>query len=246
MPGVDLGVGRAIELLRTHLRTYVDEFQPAREPTPRGGFFLDNESYGPVDAEILYAMIRHDLPGQVVEFGSGASSHVIAAAAAKNFAEGAPLAHRIYDPYPFTASPMGGVQSATVSELRAEDLDAASVADQIDPGDILFVDTTHTVRTGGDVTWLFLELLPRLQVGVLVHVHDVFLPYEYPRSWVVEERHAWAEQYLLHAILMFSGAFEVVFPAHAIARAHPRRLAELVPSFRPGDEPGAFWIRRVA
>src|SRR5581483_11082477 len=85
-------------------------------------------------------------------------------------------------------------------------------------GDVLFVDTTHTVKTGGDVTRIVLEFLPRLAPGVLVHLHDIFLPYEYPREWVVQERRAYAEQYLLQAFLAFNPTYEVVFPAHAVTR----------------------------
>jgi hypothetical protein len=245
LPGVDLRIEEAIVLLRGELRPHLAEFRPPRtaaEARP-GGFHLDNGGYESVDAETLYAMLRHARPARVVELGSGASSHVIDLARRANEHDGHPFAHAIFDPYPFAASPLGPVPGARVSPVRAEDLDAAEVL-ALRSGDVLFVDTTHTVRTGGDVTRILLELVPLLAPGVLVHVHDVFLPWEYPRAWVVGERRAWAEQYLLQAFLAFNSEWEVVLPAHAVARAAPELLHGLIPSFGSGVSPGAFWMRR--
>ena len=180
------------------------------------------------------------------ELGSGASTHVIHLAALANARDGSPLEHTVFDPFPFKASPIGPVAGATAHPIRAEDLDPARFA-ALQAGDVLFVDTTHTVRTGGDVTHIFLEILPRLAPGVTVHVHDIFLPYEYPRDWVLDQRRAWAEQYLLQAFLAFNRDFEVLMPNYALARAAPQALRQAIPSFDPSTvRPGGFWIRRRA
>ena len=93
---------------------------------------------------------------------------------------------------------------------------------------------------------ILLEVLPRLAPGVYVHFHDIFLPYEYPREWVVTKRRAWAEQYMLHAFLAYNREFEVVLPVHALARAHLDVVRRHVPSWGGGGTgPGAFWIRRL-
>jgi hypothetical protein len=89
-----------------------------------------------------------------------------------------------------------------------------------------------------------LEILPRLVSGVLIHVHDIFLPFDYPRPWVLELRKAYAEQYLLHAFLAFNDAFDVVLPVHALATSDPVKLGRQIPSFRPGVTPDAFWLQR--
>ncbi len=253
LPGVDLRVEDALALLEGPLLPHLSEFHPPLSPTEPGGlpsstgagrFWLHNNSYESVDAETLYAILRHLKPTRVYELGSGASSHVIHIAALANTEEGGPLEHTVFDPFPYRASPMGPVLSATTHPIRAEDLDPARFS-ALQAGDVLFVDTTHTVRTGGDVTHIFLEILPRLAPGVVIHVHDVFLPYEYPRDWVVDERRAWAEQYLLQAFLAFNSDFEVLMPNYALARAAPVRLKRLIPSFDPRTvRPGAFWIRR--
>ncbi len=133
-----------------------------------------------------------------------------------------------------------------MTAVRAEELDPALVAGLLDEGDVLFVDTTHTVKTGGDVDHIFSALIPRLVPGVWVHIHDVFLPFEYPRMWVVDDRRLWAEQYLVHAFLAFNSSFRVRFPAMAVSRAVPDTVAELVPGFSLAARPGAFWIERVS
>jgi hypothetical protein len=101
------------------------------------------------------------------------------------------------------------------------------------------------VKTGGDVVRIVLEVLPVLRPGVLVHFHDVFLPYEYPRAWVFELRRAWGEQYLLQAFLAYNEEFEVLMPCHALSRAEPERSSQLISSFGPEVARGAFWIRRL-
>lgn len=248
LPGVDLRVDDAVALLAGPLAPYLAQFRPPLErPAEPGGFWLRNGAYQSVDAEVLYAMVRRLRPRRVHEFGSGASSHVIAAAARANAADdpaAAPLDHVIVDPFPFATDGFGPVPGATIRAVRAEDTDPADV-DALAANDILFVDTSHTVRTGGDVTHLLLDVIPRVAAGVHVHLHDVFLPYEYPRDWVVDRRHAWAEQYLLQAFLAFNDRFEVVLPTYAVARAAPGLLATLIASFDPATvRPGAFWFRR--
>jgi hypothetical protein len=243
MEGVDLAVEGATELLASQLAPYIAEFV---RPADRPGWAFATGSYGIVDAEVLYAMVRWLKPSTIVELGSGASSHYIQMAARRNISDARPLDHRIFDPYPFTASALGAVPGPVVSAVRAEELDPELVAGLLGEGDVLFVDTTHTVKTGGDVDHIFSAIIPRLAPGVWVHIHDVFLPYEYPREWIVEDRRLWAEQYLLHAFLAFNSAFRVRFPAMAVSRAAPEVVARLVPGFSLAYRPGAFWIERVA
>ena len=242
MEGVDLGVEAAIRLLTERLAPYIREFE---RPADRPGYAFASGSYAIFDAELLYAMVRWLKPRVLVEFGSGASSHFIQMAARRNVGDGRQLDHRIIDPYPFTASPLGSVDGPVATALRAEDVDPALVADLLHEGDVLFVDTTHTVKTGGDVDHIISAVIPRLAPGVWVHIHDVFLPYEYPRAWVVDGRRLWAEQYLVQAFLAFNSAFRVRFPAMAVSRAAPDTVAELIPGFSLAARPGAFWMERV-
>jgi hypothetical protein len=120
---------------------------------------------------------------------------------------------------------------------------ADDVFRELEAGDLLFVDTSHTVKPGSDVNRIVLDLLPILAPGVIVHFHDIFLPFPYSRDHL-DDAHFWNEQYLLQAFLTENPAWEVLVGAQAVARAHPHRLREAIPSFAPGTSPGAFWIRR--
>jgi hypothetical protein len=95
-------------------------------------------------------------------------------------------------------------------ELKVQDVQLAEFA-RLQAGDILFIDSSHVAKTGSDVLHLYFEVLPRLAPGVRIHVHDIFLPFDYPRRWVLDENRSWNEQYLLRALLMYSSRFKVDF-----------------------------------
>jgi hypothetical protein len=243
--GVKLDPAAGVEFLESELASFIAELDiQVDDPGRPGVFFLRNTGFESVDAELLYGMIRSARPRRIVELGSGYTTLLINMAVRRNSAEGTPARHIAYDPYP-----REGVLGECVPEpTRLETTPATDVPlstfTQLEAGDVLFVDTTHTVKLGSDVNFIVLEVLPRLREGVLVHFHDIFLPWEYPQRWFEEMRYFWAEQYLLQAFLAFNDAFEVLVPAHAIARAHPDRLARIVPSFEKGVRPGSFWLRR--
>ncbi|MBS1844828.1 MAG: class I SAM-dependent methyltransferase [Actinobacteria bacterium] len=243
--GVDMPLQEGISLIEGELAPFIAEMDvPIKGPQPPGIFYLENENYETVDAELLYALVRARKPKRVVELGSGFTTLLIGDAARRNLAEDAPIEHLAFDPYP--RQQIFGKQPPppTVFEpLSATEVPLDRLA-ALEAGDILFVDTTHTVKLGSDVNHIILNVLPALASGVLVHFHDIFLPWEYPRVWFEEMEYFWAEQYLLQAFLAFNDAFEVVIPASAVAAEYPERLGEVVSSFQPGRRPGAFWIRR--
>ena len=112
----------------------------------------------------------------------------------------------------------------------------------LERNDILFIDSTHVVKSGSDVNRLVLEVLPNLNPGVVVHVHDIFLPFEYHRAWVSDGPY-WNEQYLLQALLSMNPGFEVTLPTHALFRADRDRLRRTIPSLG-SHQPSSFWFRR--
>jgi hypothetical protein len=243
--GVELRVDDAIKLVESELAPFLAELDvPADGPLPAGQFFLHNENYEAVDAELLYGMVRARKPRRVLELGSGYTTLLIGAASRRNLEDGAETEHLAFDPFPRAQI----VGEAPPPPTRFEPLPATEVPldtfRDLEAGDFLFVDTTHTVKLGSDVNYIVLDVLPVLAPGVIVHFHDVFLPWEYPRTWFEDMEYYWAEQYLLQAFLAFNGAFEVLLPAQALARDHPERLASAIPSFSAGVRPGALWIAR--
>jgi hypothetical protein len=127
-------------------------------------------------------------------------------------------------------------------EAKVQDVDLEFFA-QLAPGDILFIDTSHTVKIGGDVNYLFLEVLPRIKPGVLVHVHDIFLPFEYRRDWVMDELRFWTEQYLLQAFLTFNSEFEVLMANYYAGHYFEEDLKRAFPGLQ-SVKGGSFWMRR--
>jgi hypothetical protein len=156
------------------------------------------------------------------------------------------------EPFPreFVRKGFPGLQSLIEEKVQDINLEFFS---QLESGDILFIDSSHTVKIGGDVNYLFLEVLPRLKPGVIVHVHDIFLPFEYRRDWVLDEFRFWSEQYLLQAFLTFNSEFEVVMANRYLAHRYREDLKTAFPNLenvKPAlPNPvkwggGSFWMRR--
>lgn len=246
LPGLRLDLDAQVAHLEA-LRPWIDETaryadEPVRFETPRRFGFV-NDTFGHPDAEVLYAMVRRARPRHVVEVGAGASTLLIRDALARNAADGCPGTHVCIEPYEHD-----WLRDEPV-DLRRERLEDQpdEVVTHLGAGDVLFIDSSHVVRPGSDVLHEILVLLPQLQPGVLVHVHDIFTPYEYPLGWLHQERKLWHEQYVLEAFLSCNPGAEVVCALHLLAREAPDALTAAVPRFRPGHHvPGSFWFRTVA
>jgi predicted O-methyltransferase YrrM len=240
MRGVAFDVDRQMEFVERELADHCRKFDPpmsAAEAAPHR-FYLRNGTYESVDAELLYAMVRRFAPRRVVELGSGYSTLIIREALERHGVADIDRTLHTYDPYPSSLL----AADWPVAPLPVQDI-SDEVFDELEAGDLLFVDTSHTVKAGGDVNRIVLDVLPMLRPGVIVHFHDIFLPYPYSRKHL-EEAHFWTEQYLLQAFLTANDGWEVLVGGYAVARAHPSRLGAVIPSFSPGASPGAFWIRR--
>jgi methyltransferase family protein len=242
--GVDIDPSSQFDFLDGVLAPYLAEFHPPLEPTGGQEFHLRNGSFETVDAEVLYAMIRHARPSKVLELGAGHSTLVAAAAIRRNRDSGVethfvavdPGAPAFLDPPP---PELDELRRTPATAVPLEDFEALA------PGDILFIDTTHVVAVGSEVNYVVLEVLPRLRPGVFVHFHDIFIPWDYPRHWVEDLGYYWTEQYLLHAFLCFNPAYRVRIAAHRLARTAPERLARIIPSYHGAPSPGSFWIERI-
>lgn len=115
---------------------------------------------------------------------------------------------------------------------------------RLDENDILFIDSTHVLKIGSDVHYLYLDVLLRLKKGVIIHIHDVFIPEEYPRDWVVRDHKFWNEQYLLQAFLAFNDSFEILWASNYMAIRYPELRADEINSFNRNEKHGSIWIRR--
>ena len=243
MVGVDFNIEGQLALLRSF--SFQAELIDVPTIEQKGTLaFYHNHSYGPADAEMLYNMVRHFKPKRVIEIGSGYSTRMMKRALDKNKQDGLPSSHVCVEPYE-----MPWLESLGLDEVirkKVEDV-PLEIFDALGENDILFIDSSHVIRTGGDVLFEFLKILPRLKKGVVVHIHDIFLPYEYPREWLVGHRRYWTEQYLLQVFLAFNTKFEVIAAVNWLSREHYDDLANVCPIYAQQKRGhGAFWIRRIA
>ena len=157
----------------------MSNFQP--EPTGKTDHFhLNNGLFDGMDALVAYCMVRQFQPRLIIEIGGGFSSLLFGEAAREKQQLGSHLHRTVSSGISQTGFP--GLRR--LIEKKVEDVDLEFFS-QLHSGDILFIDSSHTVKIGGDVNYLFLEVLPRLKPGVIVHIHDIFLPFEYRRDWII-------------------------------------------------------------
>jgi hypothetical protein len=165
-------------------------------------------------------------------------------AARRNGAEGHVRAEVVAcEPYPEEVL-LRGLDGLTLRQTIVQEI-PLSEFESLQANDILFIDSSHVLKIGSDVQYEFLEVIPRLRPGVIVHVHDIFLPAEYPRPWVMDQLRFWTEQYLLQAFLAFNDTFEILWAGSYMHLTHPERLERAFRSYRRTTRwPGSFWMRR--
>jgi predicted O-methyltransferase YrrM len=229
VPGVDMREEAQVALARQLLSTF------ATLPSKR--YHADNNMFGIADAAVYHAMLCKAPPRRVVEIGSGFSTAVLLDAAEAN---GFDIDITCVEPYPDRL--LGLLRASdNVTLIRKPAQDAPTeLMTSLEAGDILFIDSSHVAKAGSDVLWLFLRVLPRLAPGVVVHVHDVFWPFEYPSTWLNEHRD-WNEDYLLNAFLCHNNAWEIELFSSWLWEMHP----EVIPAALREPAPGGLWMRRV-
>jgi predicted O-methyltransferase YrrM len=240
LPGVDLNAAAQLALLARF--AYADELRafPQAKPSP-AEFGYVNQMFGPGDAEIYYSIIRTFRPRRIVEIGSGNSTLMALQAIAANRVDDATYRCDVtcIEPYEMPWLESTGV---TVVRERVETVALSRFAD-LAANDILFIDSSHVIRPYGDVLREFQEILPSLAPGVLVHVHDVFTPRDYPDAWLRAERRLWNEQYLLEAFLAFNTRFAVLCANNWLKHNHWDAFSRACPMTTPDYEPGSFWMQ---
>jgi len=237
--GVDWDLDGQVELIR-RLGGYAPELAdapvgPEHQP---GEFVWENGAFGVADVYAYYGLLRDLKPRHVVEVGAGASSLVLARALK---ASGSDAEVTLIEPGPrwqvLGELPQGWQLVETI--VQQADL---KLFDPLAEGDVLFYDGSHCAETGGDVNWMFFEVLPRLAPGVWIHFHDIFWPLDYPAPWVLHEGLTWNEQYLLQAFLMHNDAYRVRLVMSMLTGERPQVLAELFPGRAHGV---SVWIEKI-
>jgi hypothetical protein len=248
LAGIDLDVPASLALLDEIGRSFAAEcVWPERTDDPRV-FHSSNGQFGYASAAVAHAMVRRLAPRRVIEVGSGYSTHVLGGALARNAREsGRSPELTSIEPHPPEILKAEIPFLSRRIERRVEEVDRSLFA-TLERGDLLFLDSSHVIRYGGDVLFLYLEILPALGTGVVVHIHDIHLPDPYPRVYYDESRYVWNEQYLLQAFLCHNPRFRVLLPCWLIHRKHDDAFRRAFPAYDPErHRPGSsLWIERVA
>ncbi|MCE5175157.1 MAG: class I SAM-dependent methyltransferase [Bacteroidales bacterium] len=219
------------------------------EKNKENEFFFNNNMYSSGDAEYLYNMIRYFKPKRFIEIGCGYSTLMASNAIAKNKLEDPDYTCNHICIEPFERLWINKLNIELIRE-KVEDIDK-DFFKKLEANDILFIDSSHIIRPQGDVLFEYMEILPYLNSGVLVHTHDIFSPKDYPDRWIYEEHLLWNEQYLLEAFLSFNSDFKIIGALNYLAHNHQKELAQKCPFYanKQGyeenkSEPRAFWFVR--
>lgn len=261
--GFELNLQRQLDFLREVVPSYAEEWSTPESPFQNHGYHYNNGFFETVDAEVTYCIVRNEKPTRIIEVGGGFSTCILAAALEMNREQDGVEAELItIDPFPERV-PEELCTQVTLIRQPIQDVDL-SLFLSLSERDILFLDSSHVVSVGSDVVREYLEILPRLDSGVLIHAHDIFLPSDYPRDAVLKNLSFWSEQYLLQAFLTFNSDFEVTWAASAMQMLYPEVLEQRFPQWKQsyrdmprdarrfvptidGDRvwPSSFWMRRL-
>ena len=243
LPGVHIDLAAMLSLLERFKPLY-SEFPFKDGPDPNLRFILDNGTYSVGDGVVLYSIMRLYNPRRIIEIGSGMSTCLMMDINERFFDNG--ISITCIDPYPDRFQDMIAPQDEKLLKIipqRLQDVDK-DMFRSLDANDIVFVDSSHVSKCDSDVNHIFFDVLPYIKPGVLVHFHDIFYPFEYPKRWLLEVGAAWNENYLLHAFLLFNRKFEILFFCDYLNHFYPEKIINSIPVYM--DMLGFnFWLRRV-
>ena len=205
-------------------------------------FFVHNPNFGAGDAELYYLLIRNKKPKRIIEIGSGFSTQLCLKALEKNKQEGANCELTCIEPFemPF----LDDLQAVQLIRKQVETL-PISIFQSLEANDILFIDSSHIIRPGDDLLFIYFQILPILQKGVLIHIHDIFTPRHYPQEWLTKKMRFWNEQYLLEAFLYNNSEFKILFALNHLVKTNFEAAKETLVHLKTDSEPSSFWMERV-
>ncbi len=244
--GVDFNEASHEHILRNVFPKHMENYkyvETSNEAQSDIQFYTQNSQFSWLDSRSLFVLLNEWKPRKMLEVGSGFSS-LLSADVNRRFLDNT-MDFKCIEPYPreFLKKEIAGLNEVIVDKV--ENL-PRSLFEDLDAGDILFIDSSHVSKTGSDVNFLFFEILPILKKGVKIHIHDIFLPHEYPKEWVLGENRSWNEQYLLRALLMYSNAFKILFGGSFAQYKFPELVVNaLNHPKKHGFGGGSLWIEKT-
>lgn len=208
-------------------------------------FYINNRSFEAGDAEYWYSVIRWARPKKIIEIGCGFSSRMARRAIAANRESDSSYDcnHLLIEPYENEWLEELG-SDVQVIRKKVEEC-GFGVFQELEANDILFIDSSHVIRPKGDVLYEYLEILPRLKAGVIVHIHDMFTPRDYPAAWLIDEVRLWNEQYLVEAFLTSNEDWKIIGALNYLRHNYFFELHEKCPFLAENSQPGSFYIQKT-
>jgi hypothetical protein len=242
IPGIDLREAQQMALLEQFAQLY-PSIPFGDEPRPGLRYHYLNPAYGHSDAIMLHCMLRTLRPKHLVEVGSGHSS-CVTLDTNQHFL-GQTLRTTFIDPYPELLKSLlrpEDMASTTIIPSQLQEV-GLEVFTRLRENDVLFIDSTHVAKIGSDVNRLLFDIFPALAPGVVIHLHDIFYPFEYPKEWIYEGR-AWNEAYMIRAFLQYNNRFEVLLMNTYMAHVHHDFFARHMPTCLRNTG-ASLWLRKT-
>ncbi|MCE7043529.1 class I SAM-dependent methyltransferase [Dyadobacter sp. CY312] len=247
LPGIDLREEAQVELMKEFASKYYDAIPFPINQESGYRYYFRNKYFIHADATTLYCMLRHYKPKHVIEVGSGFSSAVMLDTndlflnKATKFTFIEPFPDRLY-----SLIQEGDRVNSDIQVKKLQDVPVETF-EKLGENDILFIDSSHVSKTGSDVNYFLFDIFPKLKPGVIVHIHDIFYPFEYPKEWVIygNGRFGWNEIYLLRAFLMNQNEFEIIFQNDFVQTFHKEWLSENMPNYVNQGRGGSLWLRKL-
>lgn len=239
--GIDIQERQQLDLLK-NLGQYYKQLPYSLKKNKDLRYFFGMHAYSYTDATVLFCMLMKYRPRRVLEIGSGYSSALMLDVKERFLPE---MELTFVEPYPdllVSLTKSGDDKSYHLLDKPLHEIKPA-VFQQLQAGDVLFIDSTHVSKAGSDVNQIYFEILPHLKKGVIIHIHDVFYPFEYPIEWV-EETRAWNEDYLLRAFLYNNTSFKILFFNHFLNIHHQNTIGKTLP-FTKKNAGGSIWLKKT-
>jgi|MGYP001194897566 uncharacterized UPF0146 family protein len=242
LPGVNINIENQLHFLNK--LKYANELKELKfsKNYKSENYYLDNNFFMGGDADIYYQMIRHFKPKKIVEIGSGFSSLVALEAIKKNLnIDGFKSVLKCIEPYENQWLEKRGID---VIRKKIEDVEL-ELTMELNKDDILFVDTSHVIKPQGDLLKIFLEIFPKLKKGVIIHIHDIFTPKDYPPKWLKEENRFYNEQYLFEVLMDHSSRYNIICSLNHLKNDHYTKLKRVCPYLNENSEPSSIYIEVI-
>lgn len=249
LDAINWNIDRQIEFTDSLLKQYNNEFNDPGYISSCGYI----ERFSGVqsgDAEFLYAMVRYLKPKTIIEVGAGGSTQISLAALKRNYNE-TKTKSKMYsiEPYPsnMVIETTKGISSFVELKLFSQEIQQFDLKffTKLTNADILFIDSSHVFKQGSDVEYEFLQIYPKLNKDVYIHIHDIFFPYDYPYDWNEKSNRFWNEQYYLETFLMFNKKYEIITSLSNVNYARKEVFLKNIIVFHENRCPGSFWMKSI-